>query len=336
MKKVIITDHFKEAKIEKKILGKDVNIICLQQPDENKFSSEIENADCLLVWHANLTEKTFKKLKKCKSIIRYGVGMDNIDVKSAKKFKINCANNPDYGTDEVADTTCSMMLSLNRKIFLYNNKCQFYQNGWQENVVKENVIEPVRRSSKINLGIIGLGRIGSAVAHRMKAFKMKIGFYDPYIKNNSNKLKEVKKFDDLDDLLKTSDIISINCTLTDETKGMVNKSFVNKMKESSILVNTARGAIIDKLDTVYEALENKRLAGVGLDVLPDEPPSNHEKLLKVWKDKKNPLSDKIIINPHAAYYSSTSGIEMRSKAAENAARSLKGIRIKNIVKVKKL
>ena len=104
-----------------------------------------------------------------------------------------------------------MILSLNIKIFLYNNKCQFYQKGWQENVIKENVREPVKRSSKINLGIIGLGRIGSAVAHRMRAFKMKIGFYDPYVKNNSNKLKEVKKFDDLNDLLKTSDIISINC-----------------------------------------------------------------------------------------------------------------------------
>jgi len=332
MKKVIITDYFKEAEIEKKILGKDINVICLQQPDENKFSSEIEDADAFLVWHAKLTEKTFKKLKKCKSIIRYGVGYDNIDIKSAKKFKIDCANTPDYGTDEVADTACSMMLSLSRKIFLYNNKSQFYQKGWQENVIEENVEHPVKRSSKINLGIVGFGRIGSAIALRMREFKMKIGFYDPYVNSGYEKTTGVKKYDNLDDLLKTSNIISINATLNNETQGMVNKDFIEKMPQGSILINTARGAIVDKLDTIYDSLINNNLVGVGLDVLPEEPPPNNERLIKAWKAKKNFISDRILINPHAAYYSSTSVVEMRIKAAENVARSLKGIKLKNIIK----
>ena len=333
MKKIFITDYFEECAIEKEILSDKAEVICLNQKNEEKFPNEIEEADGILVWHSELTEKTFKKLKKCKAIVRYGVGYDNIDIKSANKFGIDEANTPDYGIDEVADTTCAMILVLARKIFLYNNKCQFYEKGWQENVLNENIIDSTKRSNEHSLGIIGAGRIGSAVAMRMKSFKMKIGFYDPYVKSGYEKTLGVDRYDSLDNLIKKSTIISINATLNKETKGMVNKRFINKLTNHSILVNTARGAIVDKLDTLYEGIKKEKLGGVGLDVLPDEPPLKSEKLIKSWKDKKNPISNKILINPHAAYYSSRSVKEMRIKATENIFRSIKGLKLKNIIKV---
>lgn len=331
MKKIFITDYIKNPNIEKKILGNKVKIINLNQKNEEKFPETIKDADAILVWHANLTDKTFKKLKKCKAIIRYGVGVDNIDLKAAKKYKISIANTPDYGIDEVADTASGLILSLTRKIFLYNNNCKNYKNIWQENVPKENKNYPVKRLRNLNLGIIGLGRIGSALALRMKAFNMNIGFYDPFVKSGYEKTIGIKKFDNLIELTKFSNVISINCVLNNETKGMINNKFLKDIKKGSVIINTARGAIVDKLDTLYYGLKSGKLSGIGLDVLPEEPPSAKEKLIKIWKNKKNLLGNKIIINPHSGYFSSESIVEMRVKASQNIKSAINNKKIKNIV-----
>lgn len=331
MKKVFITDYIKTPDIEKKILGKKVKIINLGIKKEEKFPEAIKDADGILVWHTNLTEKTFKRLKKCKAIIRYGVGVDNIDLKAAKKYKILIANTPDYGIGEVADTASGLILSLTRKIFLYNNNCKSYKNIWQENVTKENKIDPVKRIKNLNLGIIGLGRIGSALATRMRAFDINIGFYDPFVKKSHVKVAGVKKFNSLKELTKFSNIISINCVLNNKTKGMINKNFLKNVNNGSVLVNTARGGIVDKLDTLYEGLKKGKFSGIGLDVLPEEPPSQKEKLIKLWKNRKNFLSNKIIINPHAGYFSRESIVEMRVKASNNIKSAISNKKIKNIV-----
>ena len=159
-----------------------MNVICLDQVEENKLTDEINDADVLLVWHTQISDKTLKRLKNCKAIIRYGVGIDNINIKSARLKNIDCANTPDYGISEVADTACSMMLNLIRKINLYNFNCKKYKNDWQVNVLRENTKNPVKRLNEHKLGIIGLGRIGSLVSLRMREFGLKIGYYDPHVK----------------------------------------------------------------------------------------------------------------------------------------------------------
>ena len=317
MKKVIITDYFKDSIIEKNILGKNVKIVCLDPKKKNKFRKEIIDADALLVWHAKINKEVIKKLTSCRAIVRYGVGIDNIDINYAKEKKIVCANTPDYGIDEVADTTCGLIISLARKIFFYNLNSKNYKKGWQENVINENKANPIKRGNQHNLGIIGLGRIGSAVALRMKSFGMNIGFYDPYIERGIEKNLGVKRFDSIGQLISFASIITTNCTLNRETKGIINNKFINKLNNNTILVNTARGAIIDKLDSLFKGLKSGKIGGVGLDVLPEEPPKNQEKLIKAWKNINHSLNSKIIINPHAAYYSSMSIMEMRIKAAES-------------------
>jgi len=327
MKRVIITDYFNNPDIEQHVFGDQVEVICLNEENEKNFPNTINDADAILVWHAILTEKTFKKIKNCKTIVRYGVGIDNVDFISARNFGINFANTPDYGIHEVADTTCSMITALSRKIFLYNSKCKNYSKGWQE-----NVLNPIKRSTEHNLGIIGAGRIGSAVALRMKAFGMNVAIYDPYVSNGYEKTLGVTRFESLNDILKYSSIISIHAhPLNKETKGMVNEDFVNHMNDATIFINTARGKIVDKLDTLYNGLMSGKLDSVGLDVLPDEPPLNTEKLITAWKDTSNPISSRIIITPHTAFYTPSSWKEMRIKAAQNINRVFKGLKLKNLI-----
>jgi C-terminal binding protein len=331
MKKIFITDYIKNSEIEQKIIGNKAQVICLNKDDEKDFPDEIKDADGILVWHTKISEFTIQKLKKCKAVIRYGVGSDNIDRKSLKKYKIPFANTPDYGVDEVADTASAFILNLVRKVGLYDNQTKEKLNEWQDEVINIDKLNPIKRTSEHKLGIIGLGRIGSALALRMKSFKMKVGFYDPHIPSGYEKVLNIKKFETLEELAEECSIISVNAALNDETYKLINDKFINLLKNNSILINTARGAIIENLDVIMRGLKSNKLAAVGLDVLPKEPPQNSEPLIKAWMNPKDPLYDRIIINPHSAYYSSSSINEMRTKASQNMLYSLTGQRLRNIV-----
>lgn len=317
--KIVITDYIEQPDIEYDMLGKNVKIICFGENDEQKFSDEIEDADILLVWHAEITKKTINRLKKCKAIMRIGTGYDNIDIALARERGIPVTNVPDYGTHEVADTTCSMILALVRGLSMYNHLSKNYESGWQENFIPE-----LKRLENHKLGIIGMGRIGTAVGLRMKAFNIDVAFHDPYIADGYEKSLGVKRFRSLAELFSFASIISIHTPLTEETMGMVNLDFIEQMNPGSILVNTARGQIVESLSVIYEAFNSGKLAGVGLDVLPEEPPSEDEALIKAWKNPSDPLSSRILITPHTAFYSETAWYEMRFKAAENAYRVLNG------------
>ena len=325
--KIVITDYIEQPDIEYEVLGNDVDIICLCENNEKEFSDIIEDADILMAWHAEITKYTINRLKKCKAIMRIGTGYDNVDIAFAREQGIPVTNVPDYGTHEVADTTCSMILALARGLSMYNHLSKNYKSGWQKNFIPE-----LKRLENHNLGIIGMGRIGTAVGLRMKAFNINVAFYDPYIADGYEKSLGVKRFRSLTDLFSFASIISIHTPLTEETMSMVNQDFINKINPRSILVNTARGKIVESLSVIYEALISGKLSGVGLDVLPVEPPSNDEALIKAWKNPDDPLSSRIIITPHTAFYSETAWHEMRFKTAENAARIIKGQDPLNIIK----
>jgi D-3-phosphoglycerate dehydrogenase len=324
--RIVITDYVINPDVELSVLGEGASIECLNNEDETTFPQLIEEADALLVWHARITEKTISRLKKCKAIVRYGVGFDSVDYKCAQRYGIPFCNTPDYGIHEVADTACGMILALIRKIFSYNHAAQRFSSGWQEHTQP-----PIKRSTEHNLGIIGIGRIGSAVALRMKAFGIKIGFYDPYVPSGYEKAIGVQRFDLLKDLLRFSSIISLHLPLSDETKGMVDKNFIQSLNDNTIFINTARGKIVKNLDVLYDGLVSNKLAAVGLDVLPNEPPLESERLIQAWKDTSSELHPRIIINPHTSYFSDMAWREMREKAAENVRNILQGRPPKNLV-----
>lgn len=326
MKKIFITDYIKDPDIEKKIFGNLVEVRCGEEEVEKNFDPYIYSADAIMVWHAKITEDTVKQLKNCKVIVKYGTGYDNIDTEACKKYGIPVCNTPDYGVEEVCDTACAMILASIRQIFLYDYQAKHINEGWQTHNNGK-----IKRTSEHSLGIIGMGRIGTSVALRMKAFGMQVSFFDPYLPSGFEKAIGVTRYETLNELLKNSSVITIHTPLTKETTGIIDKQFIDNLNNGSILINTARGKLLKNLDLILYGLENGKLAFVGLDVLPEEPPNPSEKLIVHWKDENSTFAKKILINPHSAYYSTKSWAEMRSKAANNSYNVLCGANPKNRV-----
>lgn len=315
MKRVYITDKVTDPYIEKEVLG-------------DELSKELHDGiEVLLVWHYKITNEFIDKLPNLKAMVRYGVGYDVFqDLEYIKQKGIYASNTPDYGTDEVSDSAFAMIMNIARGITRYDYQCREYQdNSWQTNTLKY-----IKRTSDYKLGVIGAGRIGGSVLLKANALRFQTHFYDPYLSSGTEKMLGAKRFDNLDELLETCDIISINAPLNSETNALIDEEFIAKMKAGSSIVNTARGAIVKDLDVFYEPLKSGHLNCVSLDVLPTEPPQNC-KMIDAWKAKEKWLDGRFIINPHAAFYSDKAYFEMRQKAALNVKRVLDGKKPINIV-----
>ena len=313
MSKVFITDYIDNPNLEKNILGQNVSL-------ESNIDTEV-----LLVWHEHIDGKYLDQFPKIKGVVRYGVGFDTIKLEEIKKRGLVFCNTPDYGIDEVSDTVLAMMLGLLRGVFAYDLFSRDYVNTWQENTITR-----LRRISTLTLGVVGAGRIGTALIRKAKALGMNIVFIDPYKDTGYEKAIGVNRSYDLSEFLAQCDVISMHTPLTSETRAMVDNNFIDSMKQDSILINASRGGVVKDLDIIYEALKSGKLSAVALDVLPDEPPIN-SKLIDSWRDRNNKLSHRIIINPHTSYYSKESFTEMRVEAAKNAKRILDGTQPLNII-----
>lgn len=275
---------------------------------EDDLIRELQGFKSVINQYAPFTEKVFANLPDLKVIVRYGVGVDNIDLDAATKHGVKICNVPDYGTAEVADQAMAMMLALTRKI-CFNDR-----------LVKSGVWEyqrsiPIYRQSTQTLGIVGLGRIGSAFAERAKGFGFNIIAHDP----NGRSLDFVEMVS-MDKLLKEADIISIHCPL-DGNKGLISEEQLNAMKKSSYIINVSRGGIINESD-LYNALKNNIIAGAACDVFMPEP-----------IDSSNPLLtlDNFVVSPHIAWYSEQASEDLQRKVAEEAARGGLGQTLLNVV-----
>jgi lactate dehydrogenase-like 2-hydroxyacid dehydrogenase len=315
MNRVYITDKITNPDIERDVLGDEI-------------STELhEGIEVLLVWHKKITNDFIDSLPNLKAMVRYGVGYDVFqDLQYIKQKGIYASNTPDYGTDEVSDTSIAMIMNIARGISRYDYQCREYDDGsWQTNTLKY-----IKRTSDYKLGVIGAGRIGGSVLLKANALRFQTHFYDPYLSSGTEKMLGAKRFESQDELLATCDIISINAPLNSETNAMINEDFISKMKPGSSIVNTARGAIVKDLDVFYEPLKSGHLNCVNLDVLPSEPPISG-KLIDAWRAKEKWLDGRFMINPHAAFYSDKAYFEMRQKAALNVKRVLDGKKPINIV-----
>jgi len=285
--KVVYTDSYHPTvSAEKAELDAiEAELIVAECKDESETIAICKNADALMVQHAKITKKVIKSLKKCRIIARFGVGYDNVDVKAATENGIMVANVPDYCIDEVSSQAIAFIMALSRKVVLLNNSIK-------SGVWDHTVGSPIYKQEGQMLGIIGLGRIGSATAKKALGLGFKVQAYDPYISQTDLDVILV----DFDTLLRTSDFVSIHTPLSDETYHMMGKDEFDKMKNSAFLINTARGAIIDE-SALYGALKAEVIAGAAVDVLEQEPPSPDNPLLKL---------DNFIVTPHSAFYSEDS------------------------------
>ena len=322
---ILIPDVLREpVDIEAEIFGMDADIVVGEATSHEDITDEVwSNCDAILAFDQIIYDKDLiSKLVKCKVIVRVGVGYDNVNLLETKKKNIVVCNVPDYGTEEVADHAMGMLLSLLRGLPEYTRRVQ------QRNYCRENQM-PARLGGK-NLGIIGLGRIGTATALRAKAFGLKVIFYDPYKDDGYDKSLGIRKVDTLHDLARLSDIISIHTPLTNETNNMIDDSFFNNVKTGSILINTARGSIID-LSALRNAMKKRKIKGAGLDVLPIEPSDDSQQLIVDWENNEEWLRGRLIVTPHVGFYSPEALKEMRQKAAIDALRVLKGLQPKNCI-----
>lgn len=280
---------------------------------EESVIEKCKDADALLSVYAPITEKVINELEHCKALVRYGIGFDNIDVKAATEKGIPVCNIPDYSIPEVATHTVAMLLHFERKIGLLDRSVR--EGEWNPNLGFTST-----RLSSITLGLVGFGNISQQTAEYAKVFGMNIIAYDPFIPEVVFAEKGVKKIE-LDDLIEQSDYVSIHVPLNDGTFHLINEDSLKRMKNSAVVLNTARGPIIDQ-NALVEALKAGIIRGACLDVLEHEPVRLEDEILKL---------DNVVITPHAAFNSVQAKERLHARVAETAYDLLTGVTPKNIV-----
>ena len=267
--------------------------------------SVAREADAVLTTYAKVTGEMIPQMTRCRVISRFGIGVDNVDIPVATSKGIVVTKVPDYCLDEVSDHAMALLLALIRKIPSSNTRTQ--SGKWEMKAVT-----PIHRLRGTVLGLVAFGQIPQLVAPKAQAFGMQVITYDPYVSDEVLKRANVRRVE-LDELIRTSDYISLHCPLTPETKHLFSGDAFQKMKRSAYLVNTARGPVIDEA-ALAQALDQKLIAGAALDVMEKEPPGTA------------PLfgRDNIIVTPHTSFYSEESLVDLQTKAAEEVVRVLSG------------
>jgi D-3-phosphoglycerate dehydrogenase/C-terminal binding protein len=324
MFRVCITDFLAPpATLEADLLQGLARVDCLRAQKPADLIGRVDDADALIVFHeTSVPADVVATLKQCRVIVRGGVGYDNVDLHAAAARGIPVCNVPDYGVDEVADHAIMLMLACNRGLARTERALRASMRPWDH-----HAIMPVPRLAGLTMGIIGLGRIGSATALRARGLRMRVIACDPYLRPGLDKSFGVPLVD-LDTLMAQSDVVSIHTPLTSETRTVINARTLGLMKRTALLVNTARGAVVDT-HALAEALASNRIAGAGIDVLPHEPATDAEPLIRLWR-QQDPVVN-LIVTPHVAFYSEEGCLEMRTKAVEEVARVLRGQKPRNCV-----
>jgi D-3-phosphoglycerate dehydrogenase len=264
------------------------------------------DADAIIVCYAKITPDVIGALTKCKVIGRTGLGVDNIDIPAAAAKNIVVTYVPDYCLREVSDHAMALLLALARKVTLANKLAQ--EGRWEMPSV-----QPMYRLEGRTLGLAGFGNIPRTLVPKAKAFGLRVITSDPYVAEEHLKALDVKNVS-FDELLTQSDYISVHAPLLPSTRGLFNKEAFAKMKKGAVIINTARGPLIDEA-ALIEALDSGHLAGAGLDVITTEP-----------MPKDSPLigRDNLILTPHTGFYSEESLVELQTKCATDVGHVLQG------------
>ena len=315
-RKIVILSKFAhELSYEKEMFSKrdDVELVISPEKEESKVLEVVSNAEVILFTDVPMNKEFLSKLTKCKLIIRYGIGYDNIDTKAAKELGITVCNAPNYGVTDVAEHAMSLMLSTAKRL-TYMSDC-IREKNWSTGTMGTSV-----RLFGKTIGFLGFGKIAKCVCERTNAFKMKPLVYDPYVGDDV-----LKKYGatgvDFETLLKESDVITLHLPLTPETKHMMSMAEFKMMKNSAFLINTSRGGLVNEAD-LKEALLNGEIRGAGLDVFEDES----GKLDEAFLTMKN-----VALTPHVAWNTAEAMESLHIEVTENVLRYLDGETPESIV-----
>lgn len=307
MSKVVVIDGgYEDYSIEAAVLkhtGATIEEVPCQG-DLQKIAQATHFADAVLVRESLLPASIIDQMQRCKIIVRYGAGVDNIDLQAAKARQIYVANVPDYGYEEVSDHALAMLMGIARRIVPRDQAVRL--GAW--NIARR---EPMYRIHGGVLGIVGFGRIAQAFFRKAKGLGFKrILVTDKYLKEVPEDVELV----DIDTLCCEADVISLHTPLTKETHHLINRQRLEAMKNNAILINTARGGLIDEV-ALADTLESKGLYGAGIDVFESEPVSATNPLLN---------APNIVISDHTGWYSEQAVLDLQRKAAEEVSRALSG------------
>ena len=308
--KIIICDcDHKDVDTEKAVFdaaGMDFRWLHCMSQDE--VIEQCQGAVCFLNQYVRMDEKIFKASPSLRMVVRYGVGVDNVNLADATRYGVQICNVPDYGTNEVADQALALMLSLTRKTYMIGNMTRAGVWNYIESV-------PVHRLSTRTVGILGVGRIGAAFARRVHTLGCRVVAYDVRYGESGRVFPDFIEFKPtMDEVLAQADILSLHCALTEESRGMMNAAAFSKMKEGAFFINVARGGLVDE-DALEGALSSGRLAGAGIDVVNAEPLSGESPLFR---------HENVVVTPHMGWYSEESAEELNRKCAEEVVRFLRG------------
>src|SRR5437870_8365668 len=282
--------------------------------DEAEVIERTHDADRLIVSASPITRQVLSALKNLKVVVRTGVGYDVIDVPAATELGVVVVNIPDLWIREVANHALALLLAWNRGIVVMDR--QVHAGVWTGRV-------PGSHTGALHgeiVGIVGLGNIGSAFARRVAALETKVIACDPYVDDQRFAALGVERVT-LETLAERADYVSVHTLLNAETRHLIGEAFFGRMKPTAILINTSRGPVVDE-QALTRALQERRLAGAALDVWEEEPVARDNPLLTM---------DNVIATPHAAYFSSPAGAQIRGRCGEEVARVLAGQRPLNVV-----
>ena len=305
---VAVTDHvFPDLEPTRGALESiGATILLAESASPEDILDVARRADGVIVCYAKLPGEVIRELERCKVIARTGIGFDNVDLDVASERGIVVTNVPEYCEDEVSDHTMALYLALARKVTQGNSLV--HAGTWDVGTVK-----PIYRLRGRTIGLVGFGKIPRLVATKAQAFGLEVQTFDPYVNAADAAALGVKAVS-LEELLTTSDCVSLHAPLTAETEKMINAETLGQMRPDAFLINTARGPLVD-VEALADALEAGMISGAGLDVLPEEPPSSGLRLLG---------RDDVILTPHTGFYSEQSMIDLQAKAAQQVALVLSG------------
>jgi D-3-phosphoglycerate dehydrogenase len=305
----LIDDEFDSHDIEHKMLEKKVYSLIVSRGSQYKtdYRKYAQHVNGILVWIGHPMEsEDIKGLLSCKIISVRGGGYNNIDIDAATRQGIAVTFVPGYCVEEVSSHALSFILYFNRRIQECLNMTS--EGGWWA-----DKLTPTRRLSSQVLGLVGLGKIAKAVARKAQCLGMRVWAYDPFMDPSEMKELGIKNAE-FKNLVSSADYISLHVPLTPETKHLFNKNVFDMMKPTTYLINTCRGEVVDE-EALVNALEAKKIAGAGLDVLNSEPP-----------DPQNPLltMPNVIVSPHSAYISQESLTEVLVRSTQMVIDTLEG------------
>jgi D-3-phosphoglycerate dehydrogenase / 2-oxoglutarate reductase len=307
---VLKTDlHVIEAGEHERAMLAAVGARLVERPclTEEELIEHGREAAAILTLDEPLTAKVIASLTRCRVISRFGIGVDRVDVAAATAAGIVVANVPDYCVDEVSDHALALLLAVERRITVLDAAVR--EGRWETPAVAG----PVRRLRGHRLGVVGFGNTGSRFAARGAALGLEVYVHDPFVSDAEIESTGARPLS-LDELLVSSDVVSLHVPLTPDTHHLLDRRRIRSMREGAVLVNTSRGGLVDE-EALVDALREGRLGGAGLDVFEHEPPGRDHPLLALTN---------VVVTSHSSHYSLESGAEMRSQAFRNVAEVLAG------------